>query len=167
MQVHQAGGWVSYAIPFVVIAIVVAIRWKRMSRVTQLKLERLWMLPAAYAALVVFAFSIHPPKGLAWLFCLLALGLGAALGWQRGKMMRIMFDPETHTLNQTSSPAALLFIVVLIVVRSGARGAMSYSGGAFDPMAATDVLMALALGLFAAQRLEMYLRGRRMLEAAR
>ena len=34
-------------------------------------------------------------------------------------------------------------------------------------MAATDVLMALALGLFAAQRLEMYLRGKRMLEAAR
>lgn len=49
----------------------------------------------------------------------------------------------------------------------GPGGAMSYSGGAFDPMAATDVLMALALGLFAAQRLEMYLRGRRMLEAAR
>jgi hypothetical protein len=82
-------------------------------------------------------------------------------------MMRIMFDPETHRLNQTSSPAALLFIVVLLVVRSGARGAMSYSGGAFDPMAATDVLMALALGLFAAQRLEMYMRGKRMLEAAR
>lgn len=63
MQVHQAGGWISYAIPFVVIAIVVAVRWKRMSRVTPLKLERLWMLPAAYAALVIFAFAMHPPKG--------------------------------------------------------------------------------------------------------
>jgi hypothetical protein len=99
-------------------------------------------------------------------FCLVALALGGALGWQRGKLMRITLDPATHTLGQTSSPAALLFIVLLIVARSGAKGAMSYAGPVgLDPMAITDVLMALALGLFTAQRLEMYLRGRRMLAA--
>lgn len=167
MQTQQPGGWISYAIPLVIVAIVLAFRWKRMSRVTPLKLERLWVLPAIYAALIVVTFTAHPPQGVAWLFCAIALVLGAALGWQRGKMMRIALDPETHTLNQTASPAAFLFIVVLIVVRSGARGAMQYGGGAFDPMAVTDVLMALALGLFTAQRVEMYLRGRRMLTAAR
>ncbi|MCI1141616.1 hypothetical protein MOP88_03465 [Sphingomonas sp. WKB10] len=100
-------------------------------------------------------------------FCLLALELGAALGWQRGKMMRIMFDPETHRLNQTSSPRRAA--VHRRPHRRAQRGAGGdeLCGGAFDPMAATDVLMALALGLFAAQRLEMYLRGKRMLEAAR
>jgi hypothetical protein len=167
MQAQQPGGWISYAIPLVIVAIVLAFRWKRMSKVRPLKLEQLWILPAIYAVVIGFAFSRFPPHGLGWLFCVIALVLGAALGWQRGKMMRITLDAETHTLNQTASPAAFLFIVVLVVMRSGARGAMSYSGGAFDPMAVTDVLMALALGLFTAQRVEMYLRGRRMLMAAR
>lgn len=168
MQAQQAGGWISYAIPLIVIAVVMAIRWKRMSRVRPLKLERLWILPAFYAVVIGFTFSRFPPQGWGWLFCLVALALGGALGWQRGKLMRITLDPATHTLGQTSSPAALLFIVLLIVARSGAKGAMSYAGPVgLDPMAITDVLMALALGLFAAQRLEMYLRGKRMLEAAR
>ena len=167
MQAQQAGGWISYAIPLIVIAVVMAIRWKRMSRVRPLKLERLWILPAFYAVVIGFTFSRFPPQGWGWLFCLVALALGGALGWQRGKLMRITLDPATHTLGQTSSPAALLFIVLLIVARSGAKGAMSYAGPVgLDPMAITDVLMALALGLFTAQRLEMYLRGRRMLAAA-
>ena len=165
MQAQQPGGWISYAIPLVVIVIVMAVRWKRMSRVRPLKLERLWILPALYAVVIGFTFSRFPPQGWGWLFCLIALVLGAALGWQRGKMMRITLDPETHTLGQTSSPAALLFILLLIAVRSGARSAISYAGP-IDPMAITDILMALALGLFTAQRLEMYLRGRRMLAAA-
>lgn len=164
MQGQQPGGWISYAVPLVIVAVVMAIRWKRMSRVRPLKLEHLWILPAFYAVVIGFTFSRFPPRGWGWAFCLIAVGLGAALGWQRGKMMRITLDPETHTLGQTSSPAALLFIVLLIVVRSGARGALSYAGPAgLDPMAITDVLMALALGLFSAQRLEMYLRGKRML----
>lgn len=167
MQAQQPGGWISYAIPLVVIVVVMALRWRRMSRVTPLKLERLWILPAIYAVVIGFTFSRFPPHGWGWAFCLVALALGGALGWQRGKMMRITIDPETHALGQAGSPAALLFIVLLVVVRSGARGAMTYSGSGFDPMAVTDVLMALALGLFTAQRLEMYLRGKRMLAAAR
>ena len=167
MHTQQPGGWISYAIPFVVIAIVMALRWRRMSRVTPLKLERLWILPAFYLVVIGVTFAAHPPQRLGWLFCLGALGLGAALGWQRGKLMRITLDPETHALNQASSPAALLFIVVLIVVRSGARQAATFGGPAgLDPMAITDVLMALALGLFTAQRVEMYLRGKRMLAQA-
>ena len=121
MQAQQAGGWISYAIPLIVIAVVMAIRWKRMSRVRPLKLERLWILPAFYAVVIGFTFSRFPPQGWGWLFCLVALALGGALGWQRGKLMRITLDPATHTLGQTSSPAALLFIVLLIVARSGAN----------------------------------------------
>jgi hypothetical protein len=164
MQGQQPGGWISYAVPLVVVAVVMAIRWKRMGRVRPLKLEHLWILPTIYAAVIGVTFARFPPHGWGWAFCLAAVALGAALGWQRGKMMRITLDPETHRLNQTSSPAALLFIVLLIVVRSGARGALSYAGPAgLDPMAITDVLMTLALGLFSAQRLEMYLRGKRMM----
>ncbi len=164
MHTEQPTGWMSYAIPLVIIAVVMALRWRRMSQVRPLKLERLWVLPALYALVAIGTFVATPPQGLGWLFCLVALVLGAALGWQRGKMMRIAVDPATHTLNQTASPAAFLFIVVLVLMRSGARAALTSDNALhLNAFAVTDMLIALALGLFTAQRIEMYLRGRRML----
>jgi len=166
MQANDVQGWISYAITAVVIAVVFAVRWRRMSVVKPLKLERLWVFPALYAAVALYMAVMYPPHGLAWLFCAIALVMGAALGWQRGKMMRITVDRDTHTLNQTGSPAALLFIVALVGTRAIARVAVERSGWGIDPLAFTDVLMALALGLFAAMRVEMFLRGRRLLAVA-
>lgn len=159
----------TYGITAVVIAGVMALRWRRMSRVLPLKLERLWIVPALYLVAVIATFSVTPPKGLGWLFCTMALGLGAMLGWQRGRMMRITVDPATHSLNQTGSPAAMLFLIALVVIRSGARAALAGAGPGLhlDAMALTDMLMALALGLFSATRVEMYLRGKRMLDNVR
>jgi Protein of unknown function (DUF1453) len=148
---------------------VMTLRWRRMRQVRPLKIEHLWIVPALYAVAVVATFAAVPPHGIAWLFCLFALGLGAALGWQRGRMMRLSVDPATQALNQTGSPAAMLFLLALVAVRSGARSVAGMGGGAIglDPMAVTDMLMMLALGLFTAQRIEMYLRGRRLLAEAR
>ncbi len=170
MTVHtaQPNPMISYAITALVIAVVFALRWRRMRRSTPLRLERLWIFPAIYACVAVGLFVATPPTGWGWLFCLAALAAGAALGWQRGKLMRISVDPETHQLNQTGSPAALLFILVLVVVRSGARVALTGDNMLhLNALAGTDMLVALALGLFTATRLEMYLRAKRMLDAAR
>jgi hypothetical protein len=164
----QPNPWISYAITAVVIAVVFALRWRRMSRVRPLKLEQLWIFPAIYAVVAVAMFVEFPPQGLAWLFCALAAVLGAALGWQRGKLMKITVDPETHALNQVASPAAVLFILVLIAVRSGARMALVGDNALhLNALAVTDMLIALALGLFTTQRIEMYLRAKRLLDAAR
>ena len=86
MQAHtvQPNAWISYAITAIVIAVVFALRWRRMSQVRPLKLERLWMLPALYAVIAVATYIATPPQGLAWLFCAVTVLLGAALGWQRG-----------------------------------------------------------------------------------
>lgn len=170
MQVRDAhpNPLVSYAISGIVIAIVFALRWRGMKRVRPLKLERLWVFPALYAVAVVAMFASRPPQGIAWLFCAGALALGAALGWQRGRLMRITVDPETHALNQSGSPAALLFVLLLVAVRSGARAA--FSGDTvlhLNALAVTDMLMAFALGLFSLQRIEMALRAQRMLAEAR
>lgn len=156
----------SYLISFGVIVLIIALRWRRLSRVQPLVLERLWVFPAALTALTAWLYWTHPPHGWAWGFCAGALVLGAVLGWQRGKLMRIVVDPETHALNQQASPVAILFIIALVVARQGARG---IAGESFhiDPVAVTDVLLAFALGLFVATRLEMYLRGKAMLDAVR
>lgn len=81
-------------------------------------------------------------------------------------MMHIAVDPETHALNQKASPAAMLFLIVLIAVRMAARGVIGEESGV-SPAMLTDPLIAFALGMFTLQRVEMYLRARRLLEDVR
>lgn len=158
--------WLQYLIPGTVIALVLFLRLRSVGRARKLRLERLWILPTLYTLLVAFVFSRAPPQGMVWLWCGLALAVGAGLGWTRGKLMRIDVDPETHELSQTVSPAALLFILALIAVRSASRS-LAVGPGHLGLMAVTDILMAFALGFIAFQRIEIGLRARRMLAEAR
>ena len=137
-----------------------------MGRLRPLKLETLWVVPTLYLALAALMFWSLPPKGWVAIASAVALAIGAAVGWQRGKMMHIHVDPETHALNQKASPAAILFLVGLIIVRSGARAVLGETGSV-SPAMLTDPLIAFALGMFSLTRLEMYLRAKRMLEEAR
>ena len=54
--------WISYGVTAVVVAIVLALRWRRMSRVRPLKLETLWVFPTLYAGLAGYMYWAHPPK---------------------------------------------------------------------------------------------------------
>jgi membrane protein CcdC involved in cytochrome C biogenesis len=162
--VHQS--WVTYAITIGIIVVVLALRMRRMGQMRPLKLGGLWIVPAIYLAVAAIMFAQLPPTGWVAAACILALATGAAIGWQRGKMMHIHVDPETHVLNQKASPAALIFLIALIVLRSGARAILGQEGGV-SPAMLTDPLIAFALGMFALTRLEMYLRAKRLLDEAR
>ena len=160
--------FISYVVTAVVVAFVLALRMRRLSRPRPLKIERLWVFPALYLVLASVMLFEFPPVGAQWLLCGLALLIGAALGWQRGKMMHIEVDPETHRLNQRASAGALLFIVALVAIRFGMRS-LAVNGGPLhlNALVLTDVLIVMALGLFTAQRIEMYLRAQRMLDDVR
>jgi membrane protein CcdC involved in cytochrome C biogenesis len=161
--VHQT--WISYAITIVIVLVVVALRLRRASQTRPLKLGTLWIVPVIYLAVAAVMFVQLPPTGWVAIACLIGLALGAAVGWQRGSMMHISVDPETHALNQKASPAAMLFLIGLIVVRTIARTALGGTG--VSPAMLTDPLIAFALGMFTLQRVEMYLRAKRLLEEAR
>ena len=161
MQVHEGPGWIGYII-MAVVALVLVLRVRGMSRARRLRPGQLWLVPAV--ALAVLAMSIweYPPRSAAtWVALVTALGAGAAIGWRRGMLMRITVDPATRTLNQQGSPAALLVLVVLIV----ARQAFRYEGAALglNVLQTTGVLIAFAVGLLGTTRAEMYLRARRLL----
>lgn len=161
---------ISYVVTGVIVTLVLALRLRGMSRLRRLRLETLWIVPAIYLIFAGVMFYQFPPSPIGWAISAAALLVGAAIGWQRGKLMQIHVDPETHALNQKASPAAMIFIIVLIVVRMGAKSILASGGGTglhVSTLLVTDVLIALALGLFATTRLEMFLRARRMLDEVR
>ncbi|MEG3145215.1 CcdC protein domain-containing protein [Sphingomonas sp. RT2P30] len=133
MQVHQAPGIWQYIIPIVIAGVILAFRARRMTQMRPLKIERLWIVPAIYLLLVAFLYIKGPPSPIGWAICVAMLVVGGAIGWQRGKLMEIHVDPETHAINQKGSYAAMVFLV----------------------------------GLFTMTRVEMYLRAKRLLDAAR
>jgi membrane protein CcdC involved in cytochrome C biogenesis len=162
--VHQS--WISYAITIGVIVVIMALRMRRMGQMRPLKLETLWVVPVMYGVVAALMFFTMPPVGGVALATLAGLAIGCVVGWQRGKMMQIHVDPTTHALNQKASPAAMFFLIALIVVRMGAKTILGQESNV-SPAMLTDPLIAFALGMFTLQRLEMYLRAKRLLEEAR
>lgn len=167
MQVHQVQphGLLQYVIPIAIFLVIFTLRARRLTQVRPLKIQYLWVVPAIYLVVVVLVFYGRPPSPLGWGVAAVALLVGAALGWQRGKTMQIHVDPETQELRQRGSIWAIVFIVVLIALKTVAQT----EGQAlhFDVNMLLDALAALSLGVFAAQRIEMYLRAKSLLEAAR
>ncbi|HEX4695509.1 CcdC protein domain-containing protein [Sphingomonas sp.] len=164
VQVVQPNGVLQYVIPVVVIAIVFTLRARRMTRMRPLRLNQLWIVPAIYLAIVAATFVATPPGRSAWIAAAVALIVGAAIGWQRGRLMQIHVDPETHALSQKGSPLAVLFLLGIILIKTVAQGEGRSLG--FDVALVTDAALALALGMFAMTRVEMYLRAKRMLDEA-
>lgn len=163
-------GWLPTLMPVAIITLVVAIRWWRGQKMRPLRLETLWIMPAILTIVAGGLFYSLPPAGWGWAVCVVAMGAGLALGWQRGRLMRIEVDPATHRLNHRPSPAALLFIVALLLVRTGLKQAMAHGGATMlhlNAATVTDAFVALAWGLVVAQRVEMFVRARAMLAAVR
>ena len=107
-----------------------------------------------------------PPSPLGWGLLALGLVIGIAVGWHRGKLIRIERDPDSGELRQRASPLAMLLLVALVVLKLGARAifgetAVAHPGS--GAMLLTDAFIGFALGLLSATRLELYLRARRIL----
>ena len=169
MEQGQAG-LTQYVIPAIVILVVMALRLRGVNKPRPLRLGQLWIVPGIYAALLVGVILSSPPTAAGWAILVGALAVGALAGWQRGKFMHIEVDPATSSLLQTPSRMALLFIVALIFIRMGARSL--FPAGGADPLHGptlllTDGLLGFAMGMLSATRAEMYIRGKRLLDAAR
>ena len=162
--------WTSLAVTIAFVLVVMAFRMRGAGKLRPLKLGTLWVVPVLYLIVAGLMFFQLPPRGWVAIASAASLLIGAAVGWQRGKMMHIHVDPQTHALNQKASPAAFVFIALLVLFRFGARSMME-AGGSYgthvNTMLITDVLIAFALGLFASTRLEMYVRAKRLLDEAR
>jgi membrane protein CcdC involved in cytochrome C biogenesis len=157
-------------VPLVVMVVVVSLRLRSMSRPQPLRSARMWIVPAVLVLLGILMLIAKPLSPVGWAVSLAALALGAALGWRRGKMIRIWRDETSGEPMQLASPAAMVFLLVVIAARYLVRayfGVGSGSEAAMDPRAliATDALLTFAIGLVVATRAELFLRMRQIAPA--
>ena len=165
---NQPGGnWITALVPFVIIAVVLALRFRSMSKERPLKVETLWVVPVVYLLLAGWMLVMLPPPPIGWGLAGLGIGVGAAIGWHRGKLIRIHRDAQSGELRQKASPIAIVLLAALVVLKLGARGIFGDTAAGHPgsgAMLLTDAFIGFALGLLSATRLELYLRARSIIE---
>ena len=154
-------------LPVVVIVIVMALRFRSLKKAQPLRPGTLWIGPVLIIAVAVGVLYATPLSAMGLSIGGVAMVIGAAIGWQRGKMIRIERDPATGKLTQQASPAAMILLVGIIGLRYVLRSYFDLTPGADGKMSAqallvTDVLLLFAVGLIVATRAEMIIRVRRL-----
>lgn len=162
---HQGGSFAATALPFVVLAVVLLLRFRSMGKERPLNPGTLWIVPVLYFLIAgSMLFALVPPP-LGWGLLLAGLVIGIAAGWHRGKLILIRRNSETGELRQKASPLAMLLLLVLVALKLGARaifGETAAGQPGSSAMLLTDSFIGFALGLLSATRLELYLRARRI-----
>lgn len=159
------GPW-SLLAPLVLVAIVIL----RNARPRTLKVERLWVAPTIVALIMLVPMALGPPPkplGLALdLACVLA---GAALGWWRGRASGFTVDPQTDVVTSRVSPLGMLLLLGILGLRSVLSTALKGQAASLHLTAldVTEALGLLVVAVVGVQRLEWWLRARRMIAAAR
>lgn len=157
-------GWVKDVLPFVVIAVVIALRWRGLKKARRLRVGMLWIVPLLVVAAIGMALVAMPPTPLGWLVFAAGLAAGAAVGWQRARLMHLHRDPASGELMMRQTPAALLLLLAIFAMRRlvNPGGSGPAADGTIAPTAllVTDGLLGFALGMVIALRLTLYLRAR-------
>lgn len=160
--------WGPTLIPLGVIAVLFLLRARNMQRARRLHPGRLWLVPTLIGLLIVLALWLRPPQPLGWALLGAGLALGLVAGWWRGRLMHMDYDAAADLLTVRQSPAALLFLLALFAIRrlAGAEFGAGRTGVAgvlpASALLASDALMGFALGAVAGQRIELWLRARRL-----
>jgi hypothetical protein len=154
-----------YLLPLLALVLIV----RRSLRRRRLKAERLWVMPVLLLAIAGSSLAASPPAASSAVAAVVAAAaLGALAGWWRGRLTHIAVDPATHELTSRTSVVGALLVAGLFAVRYGLRMIELQRPAALPGGAglATDALMAFAVAMVAVQRLEMWLRSRRLVAEA-
>lgn len=155
-------------IPLVILGVVAL----RASRPRKVRLEMLWIAPLLITFMigmgVVFTPHRAPFTPVDYAVFVAAVAIGAGVGWMRAKTVRLTVDPATHEVTSSVSVIGLLIIGAVFAVRFGLRQAAGLEAQSLhmDPAIIEDGLLLLAAGLVVAQRVEIFIRAKRLIDAA-
>ena len=155
--------------PLVGVGIALLAMMLRHRKPLPLRLQWMWVMPVLMTALIVtgLIYIPHDPFGpVAYVSLVAALGLGLYAGWWRGKTIRVERDAQTGQLMAQASPFGLLLIVALLAVRFGLRELLEGHAEAWhlNLGAITDGFLLFAMGLIIGQRVELFIRARKLLQ---
>jgi hypothetical protein len=157
--------------PLLFLVPIVALVIFRNLKPRRLRLELLWIRPviilaAASAFLLLMPF---PHQSYAIPAILAATAAGAAIGWVRGRMVRVSVDPATHTATSQASPLGVALVVLIIGFRYFLNTTAGAQSGQLTPQAMllTDALLMFGAGVVSVTGLEVWLRASRMINQSK
>ncbi|MFN6981141.1 MAG: CcdC protein domain-containing protein [Brevundimonas sp.] len=160
-------------IPLLVFPVVLVLMLLKNRRKRPLKPQFLWIMPAIVVPLIGLGIwgstysprAVHAPFGPdAWAVLALGAVLGGLAGWYRGKTVTIEKEPDGSLMAQ-ASPLGLILLVGLFAGRAALRDLIETHAAAWhlNALAVTDAFLVFAMGLIVMQRVEMYIRAKRVL----
>lgn len=156
------------------VAVVVILLRNRQKRT--LRPELMWILPTLFAALIAFGLwgmrqapgaDLTPYGPADWGLLVGGVVLGLLGGFWRGSMVTIEKGHD-GVLKAQASPLGIILIIALLAVRSFARPWLEGHAAnlGLHVVAVEQGFLLLAGGLIVAQRIEMYIRARRIMAGA-
>ncbi len=160
-------------IPLISIGVALVIILLRNRRPRPLRLQWMWVMPVVIVLAIGFGLwgmtqapgmSHAPFNATAWTIIAVGLILGCVAGWWRGKMITIEKEPD-GSLKAQASPLGLILIVALLVSRQALRPWLeaNAAGWHVNALALQDAFMVFVVGMIVFQRIEMFIRARRVL----
>jgi len=154
--------WQSY-LPFVVIALVFALRLRRINRERRMHLGRLLVAPTIILVVAGYLVATATPDLVGFAIAVGGLVIGGVVGWQRARFTRIAYDPQGDIFTMRQSPAAVIFLVGIMIVRRVIMVEMpAMTAGASMAHMTIDGLIGFGLAMVIAHNGELYLRARRI-----
>jgi hypothetical protein len=149
-------------------------RMRTMDKARPLRLRTLWLMPALFVALVVVVLFGMPPGVPGIAAIALGMAIGAIVGWQRARLMRLHLEGEGENAKVMvrQSRAALLLLMALAGVRTlfrSAAGSVQFAGAgssghlSVGALVLTDGLLGFALGMIVAHRAGLWRRARTLM----
>jgi hypothetical protein len=158
-------------IPLIVIAVLIPVILLRNRSPRILRPRFLWVTPLIVTALIGFGIwgmsvsgrGAAPTDPLSLLILAVGLGLGAAFGWQRGRMTTIFKDAD-GVLKAQASPIGIVIIVAVLLARRALEPWLEAHAAEWhvNPTAILEAFMLFAAGTVVAQRVEMWIRANRI-----
>ncbi len=162
--------------PLIGLAIALPLIFLRNRKPRTLNPQWMWVMPAIIVPLIGLALwgtSMDPtiPRvafdSVAWAILAVGLVLGGAFGWWRGKMTTI----EKHadgTLKAQASPIGLILIIAVMLGRRALSAFLEPHAAAWglNALAITDAFLLFVVGMIVVQRVEMFIRARRIQSGA-
>lgn len=156
-------------IPLIVIAVVIPLVLLRNRRPRTLRPEFLWVSPLIVVLAIgagLWGISASgqgplPADPLSLVIIAVGVALGAAFGWQRGRMTTIHKEAD-GTLKAQASPIGLLIIIAVLVARRALEPWLEAHAADWhvNPLAVIEAFMLFAAAMVVAQRVEMFIRAR-------